>query len=101
MQDNARPHIARIVTEYLDEVEVRRLPWPTRSSDLNPIEHVWDMLGRRVRQHRSSPQTLQDLRNVLIEEWDNISQEEVTNLISSMPQRLEAVIRARGGNTRY
>jgi hypothetical protein len=49
MHDNARPHTARIVTNYLDTVEIPRLEWPARSPDMNPIEHVWDKLGRNLK----------------------------------------------------
>lgn len=49
MHDTARPHTARIVRNFLDAVEIPVLEWPARSPDMNPIEHVWDMLGRQVR----------------------------------------------------
>ncbi|KAJ4443681.1 hypothetical protein ANN_05356 [Periplaneta americana] len=49
MHDNALPHIAHAVGDYLQEVEIHVLPWPTRSPDMNPTEHVWGMLGRRVK----------------------------------------------------
>ena len=41
-QDNAHPHMAAIMQRTLQGVQ--ELPWPTRSPDLSPIEHVWDMM---------------------------------------------------------
>ena len=49
-QDNARPHIARLSMNFLQSNNVNALPWPSLFSDLAPIEHVWDMLNRRIRE---------------------------------------------------
>lgn len=68
MQDNARPHTARIVTQYLDDVEIRKMDWPSRSPDLNPIEHVWDMMGRKIRNRVPAPSNLEQLKEALTEE---------------------------------
>ncbi|GFU79848.1 transposable element Tcb1 transposase [Trichonephila clavipes] len=48
MNDNAHPHRANIVDECLQSEDVTRMDWSAYSPDLNPIEHVWDMLGRRI-----------------------------------------------------
>jgi transposase len=101
MHDNARPHTARIVTDYLHDVGIDTMNWLARSPDLNPIEHLWDVVGKQVRARRGELVSLQELRRVVQEEWDNTPQEEIQHLIESMPRRLEAVIRARGGNTKY
>jgi hypothetical protein len=100
MHDNARPHTARIVTNYLDTVEIPRLEWPARSPDMNPIEHVWDKLGRNVKKRQPLPETIQELRIALNEEWEQMPQEEIQHLIESMPRRIETLRRCRGGNTR-
>lgn len=101
MQDNARPHVANIVQHYLEDVGIRTIVWIAPSPDLNPIEHVWDNLKRRLRRRPALPETLQDLQAALYEEWELIDQEEIADLIRSMPRRMREVIGVRGGNTRY
>ena len=54
MDDNTRPHRSRAVTAYLQSEAVTFVPWPAMRPDLNPIEHIWDMLGRRI-QAREPP----------------------------------------------
>ncbi|GFV62994.1 transposable element Tc3 transposase [Trichonephila clavipes] len=46
MDDNARPPRANIVDECLQSEDITRMDWPAYSPDLNPIEHVWDMVVR-------------------------------------------------------
>lgn len=101
MQDNARPHVARIVRDFLQEHNIAVLPWPAQSPDLNPIEHVWDMLGKRVLDQGIVFQTREELSNCLQYQWGQIDQNEIDNLIRSMPNRCRAVINSRGGHTLY
>jgi transposase len=100
-QDNATSHTARSVREFLHDSNVSVLPWPAKSPDLNPIEHVWDLLDRRVRARAIPPRNVQELASALVEEWGNISQQELTNLVQSMRRRCTAVLQAAGGHTRY
>ncbi|GFX10169.1 transposable element Tcb2 transposase [Trichonephila clavipes] len=58
MDDNCRPHRANLVEGFLFEEGVVRMEWPACSPDMNPIEHVWNALGRRVAGRQSPPQTL-------------------------------------------
>lgn len=101
MHDNARPHTAAIVRDYLADIGVRAMDWPARSPDLNPIEHMWDELKKRIRARVPTVSSIQELKDALIEEWNNISQDFVVQLVASLTNRMNEVIRARGGNTRY
>ncbi|GFW99752.1 transposable element Tcb2 transposase [Trichonephila clavipes] len=68
MDDNCRPHRANLVEDFLSEEGIVRMEWPSCSPDMNPIEHVWDALGRRVAGRQPPPQTLQELERALLEE---------------------------------
>lgn len=98
-QDNAPAHRSWETMQMLEDLNVHVLPWPSNSPDLNPIEHVWDVLGRRMLHH--TPGNLNELFDALREEWNSIPQEQLDSLISGMPRRVGMVIRKRGGHTRY
>ncbi|GFV15320.1 transposable element Tcb2 transposase [Trichonephila clavipes] len=102
MDDNCRPHRANLVTrkEFFEEGIVR-MEWPACSPDMNPIEHVWDALGRRVSGRQPPLQTLQELERALLEEWDRIPQLVLNSLIDSMPQRCSTLLAVRGNHTPY
>lgn len=101
MHVNARSYGARTVTQYLDEVGIRTLPWPARSPGLNPIEHIWDNLKRWVRGRVAAPTTIGELKIAAVEEWHNIPLSDIQDVIDGLPNRLQEVIRARRGNTQY
>ena len=46
--DNATSHTSRSVRDFLQDRTVSVLPWPTKSPDLNPIEHVWDLWPHQI-----------------------------------------------------
>ena len=87
--------------DYLATNHVNVLPWPAYSPDLSPIEHIWDILDRKVRARDPPPSTIPGLRRALAEEWDNLSAGTVNRLINSMHRRIRAAIAARGVHTRY
>ncbi|GFW34776.1 transposable element Tcb2 transposase [Trichonephila clavipes] len=101
MDDNARPHRANIVDECLQSEDIARMDWPAFSQDLNPIEYVWDMLGRRITARQPPPTCLPELRRALLDEWSNIPQDQIDNLILSMPRRCKACIASSGRHTPY
>ncbi|GFU54671.1 transposable element Tcb1 transposase [Trichonephila clavipes] len=61
MDDNTRPHCANIVDECLQSEDIPFMDWPAYSPDLNPIGHVWDMLGRRIAARQHPPTCLPEL----------------------------------------
>ena len=101
MHDNARPHTAILTREFLVQNNIPVLPWPACSPDCNPIEHMWDELGRRLRQRPHAPNNVDELTQALIEEWNTIPRRVYRNLCNSMPCRVQAVIHSHGGHTRY
>ncbi|KFM62434.1 Transposable element Tcb1 transposase, partial [Stegodyphus mimosarum] len=96
MEDNARPHRANIVSECLQSEDITRMDLPAFSPDLNPVEHVWDMLGRRVAARQPPPTCLPEFRRALLFEWCNIPQDQIDNLILSMPRRCTDCIASSG-----
>ncbi|GFW37721.1 transposable element Tcb1 transposase [Trichonephila clavipes] len=101
MDDNVRLHHANIVDKCLQSEDITRMNWPAYSTYLNKIEHVWDMLGRRIAARQLLPTCLPELRTVLLDEWCNIPHDQVDNLILSMPRRCEACIASSGRHTPY
>ncbi|KFM75150.1 Transposable element Tcb1 transposase, partial [Stegodyphus mimosarum] len=99
MDDNARPHRANIVSECLQSEDITRMHWPAFSPDLNRVEHVWDMLGRRVAACQPPPTCLPELRRALLSELCNIPQDQIYNLILSMPRRCTDCIASSGRHT--
>ncbi len=99
--DNARPHVARICTQFLEAENIPVLAWPAYSPDMSPIEHVWDALDRRIRQRVPVPANIQQLRTTIEEEWTNFPQATTNNLINSIRRRCVALREANGGHTRY
>jgi DNA-binding transcriptional MocR family regulator len=66
--------------------------------DLNPIEHLWDTMGKRLRTHPRRPANQQELGQRLQEIWEDIGQDEIRTFINSMGRRCLQLIRARGNN---
>lgn len=98
-QDNDPKHKAHITREWLLYNCPKVLETPPQSPDINPIENLWELLDRKVRE---TPITSKShLKERLQEEWAEIPSSLLENLISSMPRRLRMVIKAKGMNTKY
>lgn len=101
MDDNATPHRAIIIRDFLHQQNLPRMDWPARSPDLNPIENVWDILDRRVRANHVQPATLQQLFVLLQQEWAALPQATLRRCVESMRPRCLEAIQNNGGHTSY
>ncbi|GFS48328.1 transposase domain containing protein [Trichonephila clavipes] len=71
------------------------MSWPPNSSDINPIEYIWDVLGRQLRVQRPPIRNISDLCDRCLNIWYNLSPAICQGLVTSMPRRAEAVLYAK------
>ncbi|GFT34350.1 DDE_3 domain-containing protein [Trichonephila clavipes] len=83
MDDNATCHRTFAVQDCLDSEGIQLLVWPARSPDLNPIENVWDALGRQVAGRNYPPTNKNTLIRALTVEWDKLPQQLLDNEVQS------------------
>jgi transposase len=100
-EDNAPVHTAKIARAVLTKNNITLLPWPAYSPDLNLIENLWAYVEEKIRNRHLPPSSISQLEEMIQEEWQAIDQNYLQNLIESMPRRIEAVIAAKGGATKY
>jgi hypothetical protein len=98
-QDNAPCHTAHSIVEYMKEIDMKVLPWPASSPDLNPIENLWSWMDYLLQKKRITG--LEMLQNELNALWLQIPNNIVTNLVESMPKRVRACMKAKGGHIKY
>ena len=99
--DNAPPHRAIGVQDFLEREEIDQLDWPPYSPDMNPIEHCRGALDNAVRNRDVQPTTTKKLGQALTEEWAALIQRHIYKLGESVPWRIQEVVKARGGHTKY
>ena len=101
INDNAHPHRAAIVDDYLKSEGIARMVWPAYSPDLNPIENLWVALGGDVFSRFPPPTTLIELKTALQEEWRLLNSAVVDHLIESMSIRCKLCLQVRGAHISY
>ncbi|GFY11019.1 transposable element Tcb2 transposase [Trichonephila clavipes] len=101
INDNASCHRTVVVEQLLKSEDIERMDWPARSRDLNPIEHIWDFLGRRLTDRTLPPVTIRELRLALQDEWAAMPQQLIDTLILSMGRRCETCLAVRGDHIPY
>lgn len=101
--DNAPSHRAGIVDRWFEEhdSDFSVLSWPAQSPDLNPIENLWDEVERGIRKLNPLPSNLKELEDAVQRIWSQVPHTTYQHLIESMPRRMCAVIKAKGGPTLY
>ncbi len=92
------PHTAKSTKSWLNEHGVGVLDWPANSPDLNP-ENLWSIVKRKMRNKR--PKNADELKATVKETWASTPPQQCHKLITSMPRRIEAVIKAKGAPTKY
>ena len=99
--DRDPKHTAKKTKKWLEESGLTVLDWPAQSPDLNPIEHMWNALKRKLAGYERMPTGVLELWERVQKEWEQFDEEYCMRLIGSMPDRIAAVLKARGGYTTY
>ncbi|GFX85844.1 transposable element Tcb1 transposase [Trichonephila clavipes] len=97
--ENDPKHTAEIAKLWLLYEVPNRLHILPQSPDLNPIEHVWKFLERRIRQHNIFSKNT--LKRVLKGEREKLRTEETTRLVNAMPKRIQEILKTRSYSTSY
>lgn len=100
-QDNDSKHTSLFTKRYLFENNYRVLKWPSISPDMNPIENVWGYIKNKLSLIKNKPSTVTELKIKIKEIWENIPVEYIRELFDSMPRRVKALLKAKGGHTKY
>ncbi|GFX39888.1 transposable element Tcb1 transposase [Trichonephila clavipes] len=98
-QNNDSKHTAHNVKLWLLYNIKNQLRSSPQSLDLNPIEPLWDLLERKIRQHHITSKEM--LKRVIVTEWNTISSEDTSKLVQSIPKRLTEVLRRKGYPTSH
>ena len=100
-QDGDPKHHSGKATKWFKDHNITVLAWPAQSPDMNPIEHLWDHLKKKLKEYDHPPGGVLELWERAEKEWEKITPEVCQNLIQSMPRRVAAVVKAKGSYTKY
>jgi len=100
MEDNAPVH-KKVCVSVRQELGMKCHQHPPNSPDLNPIENIWAHMKHRISKEYGHVTSLKIMKDVVVNIWNDFEDHKWDHLVESMPNRIQAVIKARGGWTHY
>lgn len=98
-QDNAPCHNSASTKAFMRQKGINTMEWPANSADLNPIENIWGIMKVKISQR--NPKNVEELKQFIQEEWNNINPTTIKNLINSKKNRVKEVIEKKGEKINY
>ena len=104
MQDNAPSHASQFTKSWLEEhglVGDRYMDWPPNSCNLNPIENLWAIIKADIYKENRQFFSMDDLWKAIQEAFSAVTPSQIRVLNQSVDRRLMAVLKGKGGYTKY
>ena len=101
MEDWETCNSAWAIQHWMSQNGTYKLPWPSQSPDMNPIENLWGILDRNLRKKKRKPSSKPELLALLRQTWQEIPQDDIRQLIKAMIRRVPVLKTARGMSTKY
>jgi len=99
--NNARPHTAPTVVNFMETERIEHMEWPAVSPDINRIQNMLAEVTRTMDASASQPTNMAELQQTIIDAWQALHLQTPATLIDSMPRQVQALYDARGGHTKY
>ena len=91
-------HPSKAPKFWRKEIGLKKLNWLANSLDLNPIDNLWKQCKNQM-QERNQPSNKDEMCDLVSSMWEDIPQEKISKLISTMPHQMQAVLEIHGGST--
>ena len=98
-EDNDPKHRSKKAQNWKVHNQIKNLPWPSQSPDLNPMENVWAILKANVADHKVT--SVKELISVIKKEWKKLDSSFCKNLIISMKNIISLVLSNKGDHILY
>ena len=99
--DDASIHTTKMMQEWFSRQIFSLLTWPVQFLDLNPMEHLYAILKRRLNQYDSPPKGMIELWERVVQVFSSITTHDCRRLVEIMPKRMEVVVASKGKWTKY